>query len=387
MKTSGAGIFFDGVTSARRDAAVELGPDAVQIRTPAGELMAEWRYDELASFSAPEGVLRVGLAKNPVLARLEIRDAELAAPLDQHIGTRARAGVTTRHTQIRVVAWSLAAAVSLVLVAVFGIPALALQIAPLVPVSIEQRLGASVDQQVRTFLDHGSKDRPFECGSTQADRAGRAAFDKLVGKLQAVAALPFPLRAAVIRVPSANAFALPGGRVYVFEGLIDQAGSPDELAGVIAHEIGHVAHRDGVRAIIQGAGLSFVFGMLLGDFGGGGAAVIAVRTVLQSSYSRETEAAADAYGARLVAMLGGDPRALGAILMRIAGTPGPLAKIILDHPEAKDRAAAIDAIAGPRPRATLGDGTDTAAGLLDATEWAALKRICARSTQEGLRGK
>ena len=87
---------------------------------------------------------------------------------------------------------------------------------------------------------------------------------------------------------------LPGGHVYVFEGLIDKAETPDELAGVIAHEIGHVAHRDGMRAVMQAAGLSFLFGMLLGDFIGGGAVVMAMRTVLQSSYSREIEAAADA---------------------------------------------------------------------------------------------
>ena len=63
----------------------------------------------------------------------------------------------------------------------------------------------------------------------------------------------------------------------------------------------------GLRALIQSAGLSFVFGVMLGDFGGGGAAVIAVRTVLQSSYSRETEGQADAYGARLLADIGGGP--------------------------------------------------------------------------------
>ena len=89
-------------------------------------------------------------------------------------------------------------------------------------------------------------------------RVGRAAFDQLVGKLSAPAALPFPLRTAIVRVPAANAFAIPGGRVYVFEGMIG------------------------------------------------------VRTVLQSSYSRETEAAAGACGARLVETIGGDAAAPAA---------------------------------------------------------------------------
>jgi len=163
----------------------------------------------------------------------------------------------------------------------------------------------------------------------------------------------------------------------VFEGLIDKAETPDELAGVIAHEIGHVAHRDGVRAVMQAAGLSFLFGMLIGDFTGGGAAVIAVRTVMESSYSRETEAAADAYGAQLVAKLGRDPRALGTILVRIAGTSGAISKFLLSHPAAKDRAAAIATFAGARRDAPpIADGPDTSPGLLSAAEWSALKRIC-----------
>src|SRR5581483_9059372 len=110
----------------------------------------------------------------------------------------------------------------------------------------------------------------------------------------------------------ANAIALPGGHVYVFEGLIKQARSPDELAGVVAHELGHVAHRDGTRSLLQAAGLSFLFGVLLGDFTGGGLVVIAAKTAMQSAYTRKVEAAADAYSVDLVTRIGGDPRAFAA---------------------------------------------------------------------------
>jgi hypothetical protein len=112
-----------------------------------------------------------------------------------------------------------------------------------------------------------------------------------------------------------------------------------------------------------------------------------MRTVLQSSYSRETEAAADAYGAQLIVKLERDPRALGDILLRIAGTPGPMAKILLSHPEARERAAAIEAIAraaAVKPAAPpLSDGTGDAlpAGLLTASEWSALKQICQAAPQ------
>ena len=383
--TFGPANFFDGVTSARHEAVVELGAQALQVRGAAGELLADWSYPDIAVMSAPEGVLRLGLAKGPLPARLEIRDPGLAAAFDERTGSVKRISATDRRTRTKVVGWSLAAAVSAVLLAVFGVPAIVAHVAPLVPVGMEQRLGVSVDAQVRTLLAHGDA-KGFECGNTTATQDGRAAFDKLVRELETAAALPLPLHAVVVHRSEANAFALPGGRVYVFEGLIDKAESPDELAGVIAHEIGHVAHRDGVRAVMQAAGLSFLFGMLIGDFSGGGAAIIAVRTVMQSSYSRETESAADAYGAQLVTKLGRDPRALGAILLRVAGTPGPMSKILLDHPEAKARAAAIEAIAGLRPPSAPvvkgGDGSivtvsgGNAPGLISAAEWAALKRIC-----------
>ena len=149
----------------------------------------------------------------------------------------------------------------------------------------------------------------------------------------------------MVRRPEANAIALPGGQIYVFRGLIEKADTADEVAGVIAHEIGHVAHRDGTKAVLQAGGLSFLFGMLLGDFVGGGAVVIAAKSVLQSSYSREAEAAADAYGAALMNKAGGNARALATMLGKIGGATEPGMKILLDHPETKARIAAINKIA------------------------------------------
>jgi len=126
-------------------------------------------------------------------------------------------------------------------------------------------------------------------------------------------------------------------------------------------------HRDGTRSIVQAAGLSFLFGMLLGDFVGGSAVVIGARAVLQSSYSREVEGAADRYGVGLMSRAGGDPRALGVILDRIAGAIHPGMEILSDHPDTKARVAVIKALATssspPQP-------------LLEPSEWAALKRIC-----------
>jgi predicted Zn-dependent protease len=363
--TTGTAFYFDGLTSARHEVALEAAPEVLRIRTADGAPVAEWHYSDLLAMSAPDDVLRLGRRDSPVLARLDVRDPTLATTIDDYAHGIDRSGATEQRERNRVIAWAVAATVSLIFVAAVVLPALVERLTPLIPLTVEHRLGASVDAQVRGMLDPGKSDRPFECGSEFAERGGKQAFDRLISRMERAAALPIPIKAAVVRRPEANAIALPGGYVYVFNGLIRQARTPDELAGVIAHEIGHVANRDGTRSILQAAGLSFLFGMMLGDFTGGGVVVIAAQTLMKSAYSREVEGAADRYAVGLMTRMGGDGRALGSILDRIAGQEKGIT-ILRDHPVTSERIARINAIAPDR----------RSAPLLDPDEWAALKRIC-----------
>ena len=364
--TTGPAIFFDGITSARHAVTVELGAAVLIIRSTEGRTLAEWPYDEMEELSAPKGLLRIGRSGSATLARLEVVDQNLAAAIDDRSVPIDRTGAAERRGRRKVVFWTIAATFSLVLMAIFGVPEIATRLAPHIPLSAERRLGAAVDAQIRSMLDERKAGDRFECGSSDAEKAARVAFEKLAGKLIVEADLAIPIRIAVLRKSDANAITLPGGIVYVLQGLIDKSESPDELAGVIAHEFGHVAHRDGTRQVLAHAGMAFLFGMLLGDFVGGGAILIAAKTVLQSSYSREVEAAADAYAVGLMEKADGNARALATILDRIAGGSHPVPKILLDHPETKDRIAAINGIA----RAAAGKP------MLTSAEWAQLKRIC-----------
>jgi predicted Zn-dependent protease len=273
-----------------------------------------------------------------------------------------------------VVAYSLAAIATLVGGAIWGVPLLADRIAPHLPIALEMRLGAMIDMEVRQALDTSTGGKPFECGGGDAAQgsaakamAGRAALTKLVGTLEGAATLPLSLRTLVVRRSEVNAITLPGGRIYVFEGLLAKAKSVDEVGGVLGHEIGHVAHRDGTKSVLEAAGLSLLFGMLLGDFTGGSAAVIAARTVLTKSFSRVAEAAADEFSANLMYKVGADPHALGAFLVRISGPDSGAPHFLLDHPEAQVRADTISRV--PQPPSLK--------ALLTPPEWEALKSICA----------
>jgi Zn-dependent protease with chaperone function len=367
VMTTGPGIYFDGRTSARHDVLVTLGAAGLKIESSDGTLLADWPYDEIDELSARAIVLRLGRRGSAALERLEVLDPIFAAAIDVQAIHVDRTGALRRRQRRSVIGWSVAATVSLVLVAYFGIPAIASRLTPLVPPALERKLGDAVDMQTRAMLDTRSAGAGFECGTADSEKAGGATLGHMIGRLEAAAGLPVPLSVTVVRRDEANAIALPGGHIYVFQGLVTKAETPDEVAGVIAHEIGHVAHRDGTQSVLQAGGLSFLFGMLLGDFVGGGAVVMAARTVLQSSYSREAEASADAYGTTLMTKAHGDGRALATMLAKIGGATEPGMTILLDHPETKARVAAINRLAGPRPSSPF----------LDAAEWAALKRICA----------
>jgi len=101
--------------------------------------------------------------------------------------------------------------------------------------------------------------------------------------------------------------------------------------------------------------------------------VIAAKTVLSSSYSRHAEAAADDYSVKLMRKMEADPKALAAVLSRIASDKDDGMALLRDHPDTKDRIAAINKVTledPPRP-------------LLTTAEWKALKFMCAPSPCDG----
>ncbi len=110
-------------------------------------VLDEWPYAELRRMSAPEGVLRLGRRGETLLARLEIRAPELAAAIEDRAEALDRGGAAERRLRRKIVALSFAAAASLVVTAVFGLPALASRIIPLVPLAAEHKLGDAIDKQ------------------------------------------------------------------------------------------------------------------------------------------------------------------------------------------------------------------------------------------------
>lgn len=143
-----------------------------------------------------------------------------------------------------------------------------------------------------------------------------------------------------------NAFACPGGPIYITKLLVDKASNDAEVAYVLGHETTHVDHKHIVQTVEkqQKIGLAAgILGALIGRNGGSSANVVNAVTnvafnVWNSGYSREHENDADNGGVHWMAQLGYDPRAAITMLQKLGDGPdGPLQKVLADHPAPKDR--------------------------------------------------
>ncbi len=348
-------VYFDGQSSTKHNVALKLSSGLEIFEY--GTFLAAWSYGDIRRADGPSDILRLRDIAAAPLARLEIRDPAAQAQIARLCTLLDGEGSPGDGSVTRIIFWSLAAAASIFVVIWFAIPFLADRVTPLVPVGLEKRLGDASNRQIRVLF--GDK--------TCTEPGGVHALQKLIGELQAQAQLRIAPEPAVLNSAVPNAFALPGGRVYILSKLIERAETPDELAGVIAHEFGHIAHRDSLRRLIADGSTSFLFGLLLGDVTGSGVVITAGKTLFSAAYSRESEAAADLYSRGLMQKLGRSPKAFGTLLLRITGSEkdNPLA-IFASHPMSADRMAMLSEPAEP----------PEGPALLSDEEWQALKAIC-----------
>ena len=349
-------VFFDGASNRRRAVALKLS-DALEIRED-GALLARWAFADIRRADSPFVLLRLRCLTSPSLARLEIRAAQLTAELVARCDAL-EADLPNRRGVAAIVGWSLAAAVSIVLVVLFGVPLAAERLTPLVPDSFERRLGDVAEAQVKVLFN----------GKPCSNAAGQAAFEKLVGKLRETAGFDNSVQSGVLATAVPNAFALPGGKVFLFDGLLAKAENPDEIAGVLAHELGHLRHRDSMRELIHNGGTSFLIGLLFGDITGSGALIFASRSLVTSSYSRDAETNADTFAIETMHKLGRPAKPMGELMFRVTGKEGGKGlSLVASHPLTEDRLARMD----------KADAAGPASGqpLLSPAEWQALKSIC-----------
>jgi Zn-dependent protease with chaperone function len=235
---------------------------------------------------------------------------------------------------------------------VAGVPSVG---AALVPHSAENQLGDMVGAIVV------GKHRV--CGGVEGQRA----LEQLEARLARAAGVAQPVRLVVIDSKTLNALTLPGARMMIMRGLLDQVGNADQLAGVMAHETGHIARRDPLVALIRSAGIGVISATLGINPGFVHVSSLAGRLV-GLSYSREMERLADANGVAYLQASGLRSDGLAAFFAladKRGGTAGGALEFLSDHPRTAEREK-------------RNQGSPRGDSALTAQQWAAVRAMCAK---------
>lgn len=172
-------------------------------------------------------------------------------------------------------------------------------------VQMGQNIAKQIDKEYKTGVDPLMENRVELIGKKIAAVCDRKEIDYYF---------------KVIDIDEVNAVSLPGGYVYIFKGLVDKISSDDELAGVIAHEVGHIVARHSIKKL-QGQMAYTLLSVLAAtapqSASGATTAVNAAFTELMFGYSREDELLADQLGARYLKRAGYNPRAMITFLEKL----------------------------------------------------------------------
>ena len=203
-----------------------------------------------------------------------------------------------------------------------------------IPPEMEQKMGDALVEDLRLELDFvGDTNRVAQLAALAEPLTKTALGGKTEFKFH------------LLEDDDPNAFALPGGHVFVNTGLLKLADRPEEVLGAIAHEVAHVTEKHGFRKAISAAGPILIFRIFLG----GGVLAGGSDLLVRQSFSQEYETEADDAGWRLLVAANVDPRGLTEILRKFEGYEASrkhvaeMPRAFSSHPALEKRIARLEA--------------------------------------------
>lgn len=355
--------YNDGKTALRRKVLADVSGDDLVLTDQVYREVARWPLADIRYVDASH-------RRPPIRLRLKDSDARLTLDISDDGGwlTHKCPNLTKRDSgAVRWPTWVAAGILAVASIAgifVFLLPAASSAIVGLVPPAMERDIGrAARDQLMALFGRMHDGAEHVECTNPRAYGILNKRADELANLMET----PFPVRVSVVRLPVANALALPGGEVVILSGLLDKAKSGDEVIGVLAHEIAHVARRDPLQVSIKQTGAALMVSLIVGDVFGGTALGGLAANLIETGYSRDAEAAADFLAVTALNQLGLTALPLADFVER-AEKETPIAGVVPSflntHPSGENRARDIRALSQGVGRAMSG------------YEWETVRKIC-----------
>jgi Zn-dependent protease with chaperone function len=265
------------------------------------------------------------IAQNQDPRSLKALRASLQAPL----------GVVERltHSNAGLAAVGLVFVTFLVFAYTVLIPTMAVTVANWMP----QQYADQLDGAIMRYLDSGT----MRASRLPVER--KEALSRRFENLKVPDHLQKPQHEVILQFRSsptigANAFALPGGTIVITDELIKLTPNDDAILGVLAHEMGHVAHQHGLQNWVRSTALGLFFAVYTGDFSTVAAA--AGTLIAQTKYSRDAEREADDYAMDVMRASGIAPAAMAEMFrkfMEKERDQQPVPEFILTHPATEER--------------------------------------------------
>lgn len=355
-------LYFDGLTAARREVTITLFAEGISIAEAGGATLAFWPFIGLRAPGRLKRDRAVQLTSEMAPeARLVVEDGEFFDRLKAEAPRLFRPWLTRPATWSRIGLIAGLLVVSLA-AAYYGVPYLARPIAAAIPVEWEQELGKAVKARL---IGHAKQCK---------EEDGEAALDRLVARLAAKVDTPYRFDVTVVKAGMVNAFAVPGGHIVIMDKMLQETRTPEELAGILAHEMGHVTERHPMAGAIRMMGIALVFDMIVGDSSGIMETLATMGGVLIAfSYGRDDERAADEIAIKTLNDAKVDPRGLESVFLRLQEKSGDEEKGALDkltqffstHPGLAERARSVKV-----------EVPEDVSPALGAADWRVLRNIC-----------
>jgi Zn-dependent protease with chaperone function len=327
--------YLGGPDSARVPVTVTMDRLGIHFQVP-DRPVSWWPYSTVRAGRDPENPAHARLERGDTGESLVVLDATFLATL-QSRSPRAAHGPQPTASGWQKLAMLIGGSLALIGALYFvALPAMAGMMASRVSVEFERELGDGVIDQL------------LEGETVCDDPTLTRSVDAIVARLRS--GLPderYDFRVTIVDDTLVNALAVPGGAMVVFRGLMRNSDSPEELAGVLAHEMQHVQLRHGTRALLRQLPLLM----------GGGSDAAAVLGVLGAlSYARADEEEADAEGMRLIMSARVDPRGMISFFDKLEQTAGPGSQVLTylsTHPATEERRSVLAAMAEASPMSAV----------------------------------
>ena len=350
---------------------VRLTPDGLSIFSDVDQLLDSWPADaiRIVDLKSAGGLLRLTNAEND-LARLIVPNDGMCSVILDRFPNAARRHAISMGRALRMLSYSTAAIGGVALLIWAILPFVAEKVAATIPMSWQSGVGEKVEQQILGFvaLIEGKPEGTLTC----TNEAGLAAVAKIKRRLAARSHPDISLHVRVIDSKMINALALPGGRIIMTRGIINFVSGPNELAGILGHEMGHVASNHSLERALKVGGVSALFSLLVGDVAGGAIVIAVGDALITGQFSQAAEREADEHAVRLLHQGNFDSRPFADFFERLEAkglvpnpeTEGRVWRWVDSHPASSERTKTIRRAARP--------GSE----ILSQAEWQSLKKIC-----------